>query len=48
MLILDKCNNISQTNSKRIKAVLSVFRKVKYKLLMTGTSPFDNIAEILL
>lgn len=47
MLIFDESDNISQTNSKRTKAVLNAFRKVKYKLLMTGTSTRNNVAEII-
>lgn len=47
MLIFDESDNISQTNSKRTKAVLNAFRRVKYKLLMTGTSTRNNVAEII-
>ncbi len=47
MLILDESDNISCTSSKRTKAVLNVFRRVKYKLIMTGTSTRNNIAEIV-
>lgn len=47
MLILDESDNISQANSKRTKAVLNAFRRVKYKLLMTGTSTRNNVAEII-
>lgn len=32
--------------SKRTKAVLNAFRRLKYKTLMTGTSTRNNIAEI--
>lgn len=44
-LILDEADNISSPNSKRTKAVLSVFRRVKYKTLMTGTMTRNTIAE---
>ncbi|GAA4880356.1 hypothetical protein GCM10023310_70700 [Paenibacillus vulneris] len=44
-LILDEADNISSPTSKRTKAVLSVFRKVKYKTLMTGTMTRNTIAE---
>ncbi|MFI2856834.1 N-6 DNA methylase [Paenibacillus sp. JSM ZJ436] len=44
-LILDEADNISSPVSKRTKAVLSVFRKVKYKTLMTGTMTRNTIAE---
>lgn len=46
MLILDESDNISSPSSKRTKAVLSCFRKVKYKSLLTGTSTRNTIAEI--
>ena len=45
-LVLDESDNISNMDSKRTKAILSVFRVVKYKTLMTGTSTRNNIAEI--
>ena len=44
-LILDEADNISSPTSKRTKAVLSAFRKVKYKTLMTGTMTRNTIAE---
>ncbi|MDR6779375.1 hypothetical protein J2W98_003655 [Paenibacillus peoriae] len=44
-LILDEADNISNPNSKRTKAVLSVFRRVKYKTLMTGTMTRNTITE---
>ncbi len=46
MLLFDESDNISNPYSKRTKAVLNAFRKVKYKVLMTGTSTRNNIAEI--
>lgn len=46
MLILDESDNISSPSSKRTKAVLSCFRRVKYKSLLTGTSTRNTIAEI--
>jgi hypothetical protein len=45
-LILDESDNISNPDSKRTKAVLNCFRKVRYKTLMTGTSTRNNIVEI--
>lgn len=45
-LIFDESDNISNIYSKRTKAVLSAFRRLKYKTLMTGTSTRNNIAEI--
>lgn len=46
VLIFDESDNISNMDSKRTKAVLSAFRKLKYKTLMTGTSTRNNISEI--
>lgn len=44
-LILDEADNISSLNSKVYKSCLSVFRKVKYKLLLSGTMTRNNINE---
>lgn len=46
VLIFDESDNISNQQSKRTKAVLNAFRKLRYKTLMTGTSTRNNIAEI--
>lgn len=46
MLIFDESDSMSNPNAARTKAVLNVFRKLKYKLLMTGTSTRNNISEI--
>lgn len=46
MLVMDESDSISNQNSKRTKAVLSCFRKIKYKVCMTGTSTRNNICEI--
>ena len=46
VLIFDESDNISNQDSKRTKAVLNAFRRLKYKTLMTGTSTRNNIAEI--
>jgi len=46
MLILDESDSISSPNSKRTKAVLDCFRRVKYKTLMTGTSTRNNMSEV--
>ena len=46
VLIFDESDNISNMYSKRTKAVLNTFRRLKYKTLMTGTSTRNNIAEI--
>ena len=45
MLVLDESDSISSQNSKRTKAVLSCFRKVRYKVCMTGTMTRNNICE---
>jgi trans-aconitate methyltransferase len=45
MLLLDESDSISSPTSKRTKAVLNCFRKVKYKSLATGTSTRNNISE---
>lgn len=46
VLIFDESDSMSNMDSKRTKAVLSVFRKLRYKTLMTGTSTRNNISEI--
>ncbi len=46
VLIFDESDSISNMHSKRTQAVLSTFRKLRYKTLMTGTSTRNNIAEI--
>ena len=47
MLLLDESDNISSPTAKRTKAVLNCFRKVKYKLLTTGTSTRNSISEVI-
>lgn len=44
-LCLDESDEISNPSSARCKATLDVFRRCKSKLLMTGTSTRNNIAE---
>lgn len=46
VLIFDESDSMSNMDSKRTKAVLTAFRKLKYKTLMTGTSTRNNISEI--
>ncbi|MCD3319503.1 N-6 DNA methylase [Clostridium botulinum D/C] len=46
MLILDEADGISNINSKRAKATVNCFRKIKYKLLLSGTSTRNSINEI--
>lgn len=45
-LIVDESHRISNYNSKRTRATIAVFRRVKYKLLMTGTVTRNNINEL--
>ena len=45
MLILDESDNISNPDSARTKAVLDCFRRVKYKLLTSGTMTRNSIIE---
>lgn len=44
-LIFDESDTITNLNSQAYKSVLDCFRKVKYKLLLTGTSTRNNINE---
>lgn len=46
MLIFDESDEITNYSSKRSHAMRSVFHKVKYKLLTTGTTTRNNIAEL--
>lgn len=43
--ILDEGDNCSNPDSSRTKAVLDVFRKSKYKCIMSGTSVRNNLPE---
>ncbi|MFY0397893.1 DEAD/DEAH box helicase [Bacillus sp. YIM B13449] len=45
MLVLDEADNISNPSSKRTKAVLNCFRRVKYKVLLSATSTRNNVSE---
>lgn len=44
-LVFDESDEITNPNSKRTKAVLNCFRRVKFKLEMTGTVTRNNISE---
>lgn len=44
-LCFDESDEISNPSSVRTKAVLDIFRRVKWKLEMTGTSTRNNISE---
>jgi len=45
-LVFDESDEITNPNSKQSKAVLACFRKVKCKLLATGTTTRNNITEL--
>lgn len=45
VLVFDESDEITNPSSRRTKAVLDVFRRVQWKLLMTGTSTRNNISE---
>jgi len=45
-LIVDESDELTNFASARTQAVLNVFRRVSYKLLMTGTTTRNNINEI--
>ncbi|NBI28637.1 DEAD/DEAH box helicase [Chengkuizengella marina] len=45
MMVLDEADGICNPSSKRTKATLNCFRRVKYKLLMSATSTRNNIPE---
>ncbi len=44
-LVFDESDEMTNPDSKRTKAVLDCFRKVRYKLAMTGTVTRNNISE---
>jgi len=44
-LVVDEADEYSNPSSIRTKRVLSIFRRVKYKTLMSGTSVRNNIVE---
>lgn len=45
-LIFDESDEITNPNSQRTKAILDTFRRVKYKILATGTTTRNNINEL--
>lgn len=45
-LIFDESDEITNASSKRTKSVLNVFRRAKRKILTTGTTTRNNIAEL--
>lgn len=44
-LIFDESDEITNPTAQRTKSVLSLFRRLKYKILDTGTTTRNNIAE---
>lgn len=44
-LVFDESDEMTNPDSKRTKAVLDCFRRVKFKLAMTGTVTRNNISE---
>lgn len=46
MLVFDESDEMSNPNSKRAKAVLDCFRRVRFKLLDTGTATRNNVSEL--
>lgn len=44
-LCFDESDEMTNPSSLRAKAVLNIFRRSRFKLLMTGTSTRNNIAE---
>jgi len=45
-LVFDESDEITNPNSQRTKHILSLFRRLKYKILDTGTTTRNNIAEL--
>ena len=45
-LVFDESDEITNPSSQRTKHILAVFRRLKYKLLDTGTTTRNNIAEL--
>ena len=45
-LLFDESDEITNPSSKRTKATLDIFRRLRYKLLCTGTTTRNNIGEL--
>ena len=45
-LVFDESDEITNPSSQRPRLVLSIFRRLKYKILDTGTTTRNNIAEL--
>lgn len=46
MLILDESDCIANLSSKQSKAIVAAFRRLQYKLLLSGTATRNNINEL--
>lgn len=45
-LLFDESDEITNPTSKRTKAIMDIFRRLRYKLLATGTTTRNNIGEL--
>lgn len=45
-LVFDESDELTNPSSQRTKLTLSLFRRLKYKILATGTTTRNNIAEL--
>ena len=45
-LVFDESDEITNPSSQRTRHVLNIFRRIKYKILDTGTTTRNNIAEL--
>lgn len=45
-LVFDESDEITNPTSQRTRNILCIFRRLKYKILDTGTTTRDNIAEL--
>ena len=45
-LVFDESDEITNPSSQRTRLILSLFRRLKYKILDTGTTTRNNIAEL--
>lgn len=46
VLAFDESDEITNPNSQRTRHILNIFRRLKYKILDTGTTTRNNIAEL--
>ena len=45
-LVFDESDEITNPSSQRTRHILTIFRRIKYKILDTGTTTRNNIAEL--